>query len=459
MDDWVSAEMRTCDLGDARLNRRLGQLLQQTSDPVGESLPTACGGLSETIAAYRFFDHRRATAAAVLAPHAAATTERLGREPVGLLVQDTTELDFTGKDAITGLGPLNWPARRGLLCHLTLAVTPERRCLGVAAALMWARADGTGRVHRPRKQRTLSDKESQRWVAGYEQACELAAAAPSTRVISVADREGDIYEWYTTWAAAASPRADRVLRSCQDRALVGETARLRARLAQAPLLGRVRWTLPPRPGRRGRQVEQELRAATVTLRPPYRRGARLAPVTVNAVLAREVGVSAETTPVAWVLLTSLPVDRLAAAEQVVEYYRCRWQIEVFVRVWKSGCRVEALQLRDLARLEAALALYLIVAWRVLTVSSTARAHPEAPCTTLFSAAEWRALYTLKRRQAPKAPPPLGEFVRLLASLGGHLGRKSDGPPGPKSIWIGLQQLHCYCLAFAAFTALSAPKCV
>lgn len=469
MGSWVEAEVAGAELGDARLKRRMCRLVGRLSENPGAGIPAACGGWAETLAAYRFLANRRTTAEKVLAPHAAATVARIRAQEVVLVVQDTTECDFTGKGDIAGVGPLNWKERQGLFCHVHLAVTPQRCCLGTGGAYLWARDPARAPYNAERKKKVLADKQSHRWVDGYRQACAVAAAAPDTTIISLADREGDVSEWYVAAAEAArrGHAAEWIVRSCQDRSLPQRRAgtvqgyeKRWEEVGRGPLQGRVSWRLPARPGRKARAVNQEIRSARVRLRPPYRAGAVLPEVEVNAVLAREVDPPAGEKPVTWLLLTSLPVGAFAEARQVVEYYLCRWQIEVFFKVFKQGCRIEALQLQTFDRLRTCLMLYLIVAWRTMWVTTAARTHGEEPCTILFADEEWQPLYRIvKKRPAPAPPPRLGEFVKLLAGLGGYLGRKGDGPPGPKAIWIGLQRMHCFTLAWDAFGGKPTLICV
>src|SRR5439155_15114819 len=170
---------------------------------------------------------------------------------------------------------------------------------------------------------------------------------------------------------------------------------------------------------------------------------RLPEAPVWAVLAREEDPPAGATPLGWLLLTTCPVATADDALERVDWYACRWGIEVLHRVLKSGCRLEAKQLGAAERLERCLALYSVVAWRVLHAAMLARDLPDAPCTALLAPDEWRALYCFTHRTPtpPADPPPLRQAVRWIAQLGGFLGRRADGHPGPMALWRGLQRLH------------------
>jgi len=112
----LAAELSAIDLGDRRLNRRAEKVLQALGNKPTQSIPAACGGWDETKAAYRLFDHPEVTAEAVLAPHIACTEERLRAFPRVLCIEDTTELEFSTKKGIAGLGPLNYVAAGGCIC-------------------------------------------------------------------------------------------------------------------------------------------------------------------------------------------------------------------------------------------------------------------------------------------------------------------------------------------------------
>jgi hypothetical protein len=174
-------------------------------------------------------------------------------------------------------------------------------------------------------------------------------------------------------------------------------------------------------------------------------------VTVHAVWIREESAPGGVEPIDWLLLTGLPVDSFAAACLVVDYYACRWPIEVFFRIYKSGCRIEDIQLESADRLLPCLALYLIVAWRVHWLTMLGRTCPDLACDVVFAEEEWRSVWTIVRREpAPATAPPLNEMIRLVARLGGHLGRKQDGPPGAQVLWIGIQRMRDFALAWQAF---------
>lgn len=450
--DWAAAETRSADLGDQRLNRRLELTLRRLADQPEKSIPAALHGWSETQAAYRFFNNEKVTPEKVLAPHREATLQRVEQHPVVLCVEDTSELDFTSKPKTEGLGPLNYDGTHGISIHPMLAITPEGLCLGVLDLWRWVRdaSDHGGKDRQDRLARPLEQKESQRWVAGYQKVDELQGQVGESRLVYVADRESDLFELFE---AADQGQADWLIRAAQDRAVQGGGL-IWEKVGQTPSLGQVEFDLTRGRGRSPRRVVQSLRATRVVLRAPYRPDKKLKAVEVTAILAREDNPPAGEDPVEWLLLSNLAVESFQQASEKVQWYLCRWQIEVFFRILKSGCKIEQLQLQSRERLEVALALYLIVAWRVLYLTRLGRTVPDLCCEVAFSPQEWQAVYIVStRKKPPSQPPRLAEVLALVAGLGGFLARKGDGPPGPKAIWIGLQRTRDFVLALQTRDAL------
>lgn len=392
------------------------------------SIPEACDSWSETCAAYRFLRNTDVTWEAILAPHWARTQERMRAHSVVLCIQDTTEVDFNGQE-IDGLGPLNYEARRGLYLHPTYAVTPEREPLGVLDAWMWARepmgADGL----RP------GQKESTRWIEGYERVAEMAADLPGTRLVYVADREADMVEMMRRADELGTP-ADWLVRARHDRCLPeSEGAKLWASTTSAESLGEITFVTGARENQKSRTVRQQLWAREVEIA-HGRRGK----IKVHCVVAREVGAPAGVKPIEWRLLTNRVVATQEQAVELIDWYRARWEIEIYFHVLKNGCEVESLQLAAVDRIERALALFMVVAWRVTYLMRKGRTCPELDAALFFDPDEIRGAHLLAKKKMPATPPTVNEVVRLIAQIGGFLGRKSDGEPGAKTIWRGLDQV-------------------
>lgn len=431
---WAQEEFKGLELGDRRRTQRLIKLVDDLSVQPTGSIPVACGGWAETKAAYRLLDNPALDWRTILDVHTQQTVVRMQGQPVVLCIQDTTELDFTSQPGIAGLGRLSYETQHGMYMHPTLAVTPTGVALGVLDAWMWARKP----KHEP------DVKESVRWVEGYTILADLAETLPDTRLVYVADREGDLRALMDVAAQRGHP-ADWLVRAQHNRNLP-EGTKLWDRLGASEPVGQVEFTLPAAPGRSARQVRQTLYRERLTL--PSHKGQPI--VTVTAVLAREAQPPVGVEAVAWRLLTNREADTLEAVVLLIEWYRRRWLIEVFFRIWKAGCRVESLQLGTLERLERALVIYLIIAWRILHLVTWGRDCPNLPCEVVFDPEEWQAAWVVTyRTQPPETPPPLGQMVRLIAGFGGFLGRKCDGHPGPKALWEGMQKVRAFAIGLAA----------
>jgi hypothetical protein len=466
-------EMKSVDLGDKRLNTRLQHVLSQLSARPTASIPAACGGHAEMTAAYRLFDNEKVGFDDVLRPHRDATRRRIAEQATVLMVQDTTEGDLTRpRRQVVGAGPLDDGPRRGFFLHLLHAFTPDGTPLGTVHARAWVRTDGersaAGRKRSERAATPIEDKESYRWVEALRQVREEAERQPGVQFVAIADSEADIYEVLAEAQAEPQP-ADWIVRACQDRAVqrgdeATAAASLRAALESRPVSFtqtiRVRGREPKmgrceargrRQPRRSRTAEVEVRAATVTLRPPWRSDRKLPAVTINAVLVREVAPPAGEPTVEWLLLTSLPIDTSEQIRQVIEYYCVRWMAEVFFRTLKSGCRVERRRFEDIDRVLPCVAVYLIVAWRTLYVCRLGRGCPDIDCEAVFEPSEWKSVWkVVRRREPPRQPPKLREMVRLVAQLGGYVNRPKAGPPGPQTVWLGLQRTHDLALCWDLF---------
>ena len=455
----IADELHGIDLLDERLNRRAQTLLETFAANPEASINAACDTWSETQAAYRFCDNPHVTPEAIHQPHGRATLRRVRQHPVILDVQDTTELDYT-KHPPKDVRCLASEHGRGLYAHCRFAVTPSKQNLGVLGIAYFDRDPETLGRTVERRHLPIEEKESLRWLEGYRGACRLAAECPGTQVVSVADREADIYDIFVEAAGVEGPKAEFVIRAKQPRRTAepdpsaGPKASRKVLddVSASEVRARTAVELPATPKRAARVATLEIRAKTVTVLPPLSRS-HLPSVTLNVVLVREVGGPNDGTDVEWLLLTSLPVATVSELESVVRYYAARWAAEIFFRVWKTGCRVEDIRLETASRLKNGLMLYAIVAWRIVHLTYESRARPGACCTTVFSVWEWQMVWRVAKRQAlPSSPPSLEEFLRLLAQLGGYNNRKGDGPPGPQSIWVGLRRLSDFRLAETALAA-------
>ena len=299
--EWATEEMRTVNLGDERLNKRLTSLLTTLSNNPQDSIPVACGGWPETKAAYRFFDNNNVSAEKILAPHRAATIERIKQHETVLLIQDTTTLNFSGQHKRVDIGPINHEKHRGIMLHPTIAVTPDRLCLGVIDTYHWAREELHHWESREEKNREnhkipFKEKESYKWLFGYQKAQEIALLAPDTNIVTVTDREGDIYDVYhEAYTSQQTSSAYWLVRAMANRRLLDANNNLRMQklietVKSSNPIGIIEFELPARNKSERRCVKQAIYIGKVRLSPPdrKRKRTRYEIVETNVVIASEI---------------------------------------------------------------------------------------------------------------------------------------------------------------------------
>jgi hypothetical protein len=342
-----------------------------------------------------------------------------------------------------GIGPIGSKKMGGpigLLLHDTMAFSSEGTPLGLIDVQCWARDGETFGKHHERHSQAIEQKESNKWLKSFQAVAQAQRQCPNTLIVSVGDREADIYELFHL--ALKDPNGPRLLvRAEQNRLLADGQTHLWPGVAEKPVAALHQVWIPGRSNQAAREAQLEIRFAEVRLNPPQ--GKRhLPPVTLWAVLIQEIDTPAGLTPLCWLLLTTCPVSDSTQAIEKLHWYSRRWGIEVYHRTLKSGCKIEERQLASADRIEACLALDMVVAWRVFYLVRLGRETPDVPCTVFFEEYEWKALCThiSKNPVPPDQPPSLRQATRMVATLGGFLGRKGDGEPGTKHIWLGLQHL-------------------
>lgn len=440
--DWAEEEFAQVELGDGRLTRRLVTIARDFYARPQASVPQACQSRARTKAAYRFFEHPGIQMDKVLSQHFEATLNRAGRHRVVLAVQDTTSLNYSTHPATENLGPIGASKDGiiGLLVHDTMAFDLEGTPLGLLDVQCWARDPKDFGKKKLRDQLPVNEKESYKWLRSYQKVAEAQRKCPQTNFVSVADREADVYELFKL-ALEQSKGPKLLVRAMQNRCLANEQGHVWDRMGKEPVAGVQQIHVPRRHNRAARVADLEVRFARLTLKPPERK-AKLGELEVWAVSAREQNPLEGIEPIEWMLLTTSEVNSFEQAVEVLAWYTRRWGIEVYHRTLKSGCKIEERQLGAAERIEACLAIDMVVAWRIFHLTKLGREIPNVPCTVFFEEAEWKALvaYITQNPVAPAHPPTLREATRMVASLGGFLGRKCDGDPGTKSLWLGLQRL-------------------
>jgi hypothetical protein len=439
-------------LHDVRRTARLVRVASALAEHPSGLLPHALRAWADLKAAYRLFGEEDVTYERVIAPHWQHTRQACEKPGDYLLVEDTTEIDFTSHYMTEDLGWTGDGGGRGMYAHTTLALRierwtpqnePEVTILGLLGQKVWTRSEKTPDRHEKKGQRLKRARESERWSALFE---DLGGPSAGARWTFVADREGDIYEVFERCRLKG---VEALVRAHQPRALVGEKGSLFEVAARAPVRGRYEIFLRARRGQRARTAKVELRSTVVTIRGPWRPQRRLAPMSLNVVEAREVEPPRGVTPILWVLLTTWPVDDESACLRVVKAYAKRWLIEEYHKALKTGAGIEQSQLSSAAAIQALLGILAVVAVRLLNMKLLAQVYPDEAIEPETVGPE-----VLKILEAERGKPKEGWTHRTLlvriAGLGGFLGRKGDGLPGWQTLWRGWDRLmmmvHGYDLA-------------
>ena len=453
---WVESELETVDLGDRRLNDRMINIVHSLGLAPGRTIPQTFITWSEIKACYNFLGNKRVHESKILNPHIEKTIERIKEYPTVLLMTDTSEIDYTTKEAMEGKERLS-NTKTGLWLHPTLAVTPERLPLGVVNVNFWNRSpERKGKNSAARNKTPIEEKESYRWLDSYLKACEIAREVPDTKIIHITDREGDIIEVFDASAKELEKglRANFIIRSQHDRLIEpdkeerGIKEKLWRTLKNGETIGEVEYTIPGTENRKGRKVKQELKAVSVTLR----RANKNVKVKVNAVMAIETSLQEGEDPIVWIFITDLPINSFEDVVRVINYYLCRWEIELFFKVLKSGCKIEERQLKTADKMKNIISIFIILAWRVMFTMMMGRVKADISAGDLFDEAEWKSVYKIlnKKKALPRKAPKLGEFILMVARLGGYVEQKDGGPPGVKVMWKGMSRMIDFGIAWEAF---------
>ncbi|BBM72083.1 IS4 family transposase [Rhodothermus marinus] len=449
---WLVHELHDVALGDKRLERRLLTTGAKLAARPSVSINQACADWADTKAAYRLFANAKTTAEKIRAPHYRRTRERARGHKRLFAIQDTTYLNYTHHPSTKGLGPIGTAQQKlsGMILHTSLLMTEQGLPLGLASQEIWVRPPKMHqRTAAARRKLPTEAKESAKWLKALRQS--RAVVPPEAQLITIGDSESDLFALFDLARALGT---ELLVRAAQNRSVCApEVGRLWEVMGRQAVCGQLQVVASARKGKPKRQALVTVRFAPVSLKAPQHLRKTMGDMPLYAVLVQEEAPPRDvSSPLCWLLLTTVPVDSFADAVERIRWYGLRWQIEVYHKVLKSGCGVEKAQLASVERLLPYLALLSIIAWRLFWMTLLARHAPEAPCTLVLAAHEWRALYAFhhKTHQVPARPPTVGQVVLWIARLGGFLARKNDGPPGVTVLWRGWQRLSDIAAAWLAF---------
>ncbi len=440
-------DLQYMNFGDLRLTERLGKMVENFVEQPSTSIPQACNSLAATKAAYRFFSNDNIEAQAIRKGCYKATIHRMtenSADKTFLFKSDATNLVFTGHKNLKGIGVLRNQNAKGLNLHTTLVSTEDEVTLGMIQQCCWGRKPEDYGQRAMRSKKPIEEKESYRWIESFKASQE--ALPDNAKGIFLADRGADIYELFL------EPRKQNMhllIRALHNRELTDSSEKMFQDLENTPCVGTIEVVINRSGERKERVAKLEIRHKKISINPPKFKK-HLPSICINIVSAKEIIEKKVTGDevniqdlIYWKLLTTLSVDSLKEAIYAINTYSKRWLIERYHYVLKQGCKVEELQLEEAGRIDKAVAVYTIVACRIMQITYLARANPDLPCTEVFDDDEWRALYCYANKTAkePTEPMTINDAIRMLAKLGGFLGRKRDGHPGVKVIWRGMCKLE------------------
>ena len=438
--DWAEEEFSEAELGDQRRVNRLLTIARDFYARPQANIPEACQSRAKTKAAYRFFETSDNSMEKILAPHYETTLSRILKEKVILAVQDTSSLYYSTQREDLGLIGYRADGGFGLKVHDTMTFNTEGTPLGLLDVQVWRRDPEEHGKRHLRTKLPIEQKESNKWLKSFKKVADAQKRCPGTTLVSVGDREADVYELFEL--AVNTPDGPKLLiRAEQNRLIAGEQGDVWEHVRGQSLRGTQLVRVPRKGKQPPREAKLEIRFAKVTLKPPKRRP-HLRELQIQAIIAEEVDCPNKAEPLQWLLLTTLEVNSFEDAIEKLDWYSLRWGIEVYHKTLKSGCKIEQRQFGKADSIQACLAIDMVIAWRIFHLTKLGRETPDVPCTVFFEEAQWKALVAYKNQNPvpPDDPPTLGQAIDMVASLGGFLGRKSDGPPGTKTLWLGLQHL-------------------
>ena len=472
LDDaqWAANEFGGADLGDLRLGQRLVHSAAALAAMPGRAFcGVAQGNVAATKGYYRLIDkpdESPLTMQAILEPHRARTVQRMRAQPTVLCIQDGSDLNYSGLAQCEGLGSIgtNQTGAKsgGLHLHSTLAVSTDGLPLGVLGVQCSAPVARPEQDERAACDIPIEEKKTFSWIQGLRECVDVARQLPDTRLVCVMDREADFFELFDEQrniASKGSARVDLLVRAKHDRATSKKTAKNTAKntagpshlfdsVRRTPVRGRAQLDVPrqsarpkkskqkARAGHPRRTAQVAVRYREVEFRPPASHSAKQA-ITLWVVHVAESRQPRHAEPLEWFLLSTREITSVEQAQECLRWYCLRWRIEDWHRVLKSGCRIEALQHKTAERLKRAIAINLVIAWRIMLMTLLGRQCPDLAAEVLFSDIEVEVL----RAYAKKTNSPARPARRGSASSRplGRLSRSRQRPtPGAPIAVAGLQ---------------------
>jgi len=430
----LAEELAHLDLGDLRRSKRFEKIVMQLVSNPSSSINDQAYEWADIKGTYRFFSNENITESAIAEAIVQATRQRSLQNETVLCIQDTTNIAFDSSSE--GLGYLDHGRGKGLMSHNILATDATGRPLGLLSQRIWARDKNEMGKAKDRQQKPIADKESYRWIQGVEDCEKLLSDCK--KIITVADREADIYELLSMRRA---PNSELLIRATFDRkTLLGNP--MWKEVEKEKVIAKFDLAVGNAVSGETKVARMSIRAGQLLLAPPEKKPS-LPAIQVYGLLVKEENAATRNKPLEWRLISSMQINDAQSAVQMVTWYSYRWRIERFHYILKSGCKLEDLQLRSVRGLRKAVLMYSLSAFKLMQLMYESRTNPDQASTNFLSQKECEAVYYYhhKAKLHQKQPLTLEKAVWMIAKMAGYIGRKNDGPPGIKNIWEGLKKLN------------------
>jgi hypothetical protein len=455
---WSKEVFGGCELGDPRRKRRLLDLSTRLADDPSGSISRVCKDDSAAReGSYKLIENRAVRPEEIFEGVYLHTVQQAKSCKLVLAVQDTTTVSFShsiGEDLREN------GSAAGFQVHSTLLIDGEsKEPIGLIDQNRWLREPKEKRPGKDaRRNRTFENKESFKWAAAFQET--KNRLKDMSKVVTVCDREADIFDFLQM---QLRDNCRFVVRLTRDRALQDQAGYLFEAIKKFPKLGerkvrisqrgaqKASGSQSARPARKKRIAATQLAVGTITLKVPrHGLSKNLEPIVINIVSVRETRAPKDETPISWMLLTTEPVSTLEQANKVVDIYACRWLVEEFHKVWKTGCKIEERRLQTLENVERMMAITAPIAVRIFQLKSLGEERPERPCSIVLSVTEWQYLWMIiEKTKCPSTPPSSRWAYRSLGKLAGWSDSKRTGRVGWQTLWLGWEKLHNQLLGWQA----------
>ena len=448
--NWINEEFSEIQFSDKRLKSRFFKMANQLSKKSEAPINQACEDWADTKAAYRFFNNEKVSATQIISEHYKRTEERTRNLDTVLVIQDTCYLSYTHHPKTTGLCNIRGEIK-GLVMHTALAVRHDGLPVGILHQKTWSRAPN---LKKSRNYRfvPIEEKEPFKWIDALRESVKLLnTVQKKSQIISVADREADVFEFMDEHKKLGSSfiiraKSNRPINKAKKRSKTSEM--LWGYMEKISPCGIIEVEVPEKKNDHKRVAKVSISFSEVNIQPPTNKTKNkdgdLYGFVVGVVFAKEINPPQDVEGLEWMLLTDLVLKNIEDAAQVINYYKMRWIIESYHKVLKSGCNIEECRLQTADRLIRYITLMSVIAWRLYYITYIARgAEQDSICTKILTVNEWKALYLKVNREKslPNEPPTIAQAIHWIARLGGFLGRKNDGQPGITVLWRGWTRLN------------------